>query len=124
MDNCSRFLDREFELLDRLRVVVALGRIAWDAALRRSLRVARESMPRPRPRFGHGKLSRLALRRGRALWLLGSYHPSQRNTQTGRLTRPMLDGVIRRAVALARGGATGARVPRESNRTEASDRRR
>ena len=49
MSNCAPFLDREFELLDRLRVVVALGRIAWDAALRRSLREAADAMPRPRP---------------------------------------------------------------------------
>jgi uracil-DNA glycosylase len=83
-------------------VTVALGKIAWDAAFRRALRVAPDRVPRPRPAFGHGAETELVLRAGRApLWLVGSYHPSQQNTQTGRLTRPMLDGVLRRAATLA-----------------------
>ena len=104
MNNCGPFLDREFELLTRLRVTVALGQIGWEAALRRAERVAPASLPRPRPRFRHGAEARVPLRSaGAPLWLLGSYHPSQQNTQTGRLTRPMLDAVIRRAVDLAGG---------------------
>ena len=96
--HCAGYLDREIELLERLRVVVALGGIAWDAALRRVRRVAPASLPRPRPAFGHGAEVRLAVRAdGPPMWLVGSYHPSQQNTQTGRLTRPMLDQVIRRA---------------------------
>jgi uracil-DNA glycosylase family 4 len=103
---CAPYLDEEFERLDRLRVVVALGRIAWDAALRRVERVAPGGLPRPRPAFGHGAEAELPLgRRGRPVALLGSYHPSQQNTQTGRLTRPMLDAVLRRAVARAVGAA-------------------
>jgi uracil-DNA glycosylase family 4 len=103
MDRCSRFLDREFDLLDRLNVVVALGGIAWDAVLRRSARVAPGAMPRPRPRFGHGATVRLQVRgEAEAVWVLGSYHPSQQNTQTGRLTRPMFDRVLREATGLAR----------------------
>jgi uracil-DNA glycosylase family 4 len=101
LERCAPFLDREFELLRSLRVAVALGRVAWDAALRRAERVARVRLPRPRPRFAHGAVTRLALRAGPPLWLVGSYHPSQQNTQTGRLTRPMLDAVLRRARTLA-----------------------
>lgn len=108
--NCAAFLDREFEMLSRLRVVVALGRIAWDAILHRAARVAGESLPRPRPRFGHGAELRLRLHVDRPpSWLLGSYHPSQQNTQTGRLTRPMFDRVVRRSRRVA---GTAERSPR------------
>ncbi len=102
MTACARFLEREFELMPQLRVTVALGKIAWDAAVRRSASVDPERMPRPRPRFSHGAEARLALRTGSSpIWLLGSYHPSQQNTQTGRLTRPMFDAVVRKAKRLA-----------------------
>jgi len=102
MDRCSAFLDRELALLRSLRVTVALGQIAWDAALRRVGRLDAALVPRPRPRFGHGAETPLPLRSaGAPIWLLGSYHPSQQNTQTGRLTRPMFDAVIGRAVELA-----------------------
>jgi len=97
---CTPFLDREFELLGCLRVVVALGRIAWDAAHARAVRTGVRS--RPRPAFGHAAEARLALgKSGAPLWLVGSYHPSQQNTNTGRLTRPMLDAVLLRVVELA-----------------------
>jgi len=97
---CAPFLDREIELLDRLRVVVALGRIGWDAALARAARAG--ELPRPRPVFAHAAQARLGIgRSGTPLWLLGCYHPSQQNTFTGRLTRPMLDAVLRRALRLA-----------------------
>jgi uracil-DNA glycosylase family 4 len=96
---CAGYLDRELELLESLRVVVALGRVAWDAALRRASRVG--TLPRPRPTFAHGAVARLPLgRSGAPLWLVGSYHPSQQNTHTGRLTREMLDAVMRRAARL------------------------
>jgi uracil-DNA glycosylase family 4 len=106
--NCEPFLDREIELLQNLRVTVALGRVAWDAALRRAARFDPERVPRPRPAFGHGAATRIALRSGQPVWLLGSYHPSQQNTQTGRLTRPMLDAVLQRARILARPSMTNA----------------
>jgi uracil-DNA glycosylase family 4 len=103
---CAPFLDEEFERLTDLKVVVALGRIGWDAALRRCLRVAPDGMPRPRPAFAHGAETTLPLGAGgAALRLLGSYHPSQQNTQTGRLTRAMFDRVLGRAARLARGEA-------------------
>ncbi|HSD19600.1 MAG TPA: uracil-DNA glycosylase [Anaeromyxobacter sp.] len=94
---CAAFLARELATLRDVRVIVALGAIAWDAALAH-LSLARGMVPRPRPRFGHGAELRLAA----APVLLGSYHPSRQNTQTGRLTAAMLDAVLARAVALAR----------------------
>jgi uracil-DNA glycosylase family 4 len=101
MANCESYLDREFELLAGLRVVVALGKIAWDASLRRVQRIAPGDLPRPKPRFSHGAECRLPFREdGASIWLLGSYHPSQQNTQTGRLTREMFDSAIERAVLL------------------------
>jgi uracil-DNA glycosylase len=85
--NCAPWLERELAILDDLRVVVALGSYAWDA-VRRHL-----GPVRPKPRFTHG--AEAALPAGRTL--LGSYHVSQQNTSTGRLTVEMLDGVFRRA---------------------------
>jgi uracil-DNA glycosylase family 4 len=95
-DRCLPYARREFELLERLRVVVCLGAFAWDAAL--ALFEVRRT---PRPRFGHG--AELELPAG--LTLLGCYHPSQQNTFTGRLSEPMIDAVLRRARELA--GSSG-----------------
>jgi uracil-DNA glycosylase len=96
---CAPFLDRELAALPRARVVVALGAVAWGAVI---AHLARRGVvtPRPRPRFGHGAEARLA----GAPALVGSYHPSQQNTQTGRLTPAMLDAVLARALALASAG--------------------
>jgi uracil-DNA glycosylase len=85
--NCAPWLERELELLDSVRVIVALGSFAWDTALRHLGPV------RPKPRFTHG--AEATLPHGRVL--LGSFHVSQQNTQTGRLTEAMLDGVFHRA---------------------------
>lgn len=102
MERCAPFLDREIELLRELRVVVALGKVAWDAMIRRAGRVS-PSVPRPRPVFRHGGETWLPIRAGAPpLPLLGCYHPSQQNTSTGRLTRPMLDAVIGGQVAHSR----------------------
>lgn len=96
-ERCASFLVRELELLGALRVVVCLGGFAWEAALR-ALTAAGEGLPRPRPRFGHGA----ELESDGARWtLLGSFHPSQQNTFTGRLTEPMTDAVLARARELA-----------------------
>ncbi|MGQ0549778.1 MAG: uracil-DNA glycosylase [Armatimonadota bacterium] len=92
---CLPYLAAELALLPRVRVVVALGRLAHDAFLR----VAREagiSVPHPKPGFAHGAEARLAWD-DRDLLLLDAYHPSRQNTHTGRLTARMLDGVFRRA---------------------------
>jgi len=97
-DTCSPWLVREVTLIrPTLRVVVALGAFAWASWFPVLSLVYRESPPRPRPSFGHG-----------AVWtspsglaLLGSYHVSQQNTFTGRLTPPMLDAVFTHAKQLA-----------------------
>jgi uracil-DNA glycosylase family 4 len=94
-DTCLPYLVRELELLDDVRVLVALGGFAWDAALR-ALAAGGHTLPRPRPRFGHGAKATVG-----PYTLLGSYHPSQRNTFTGLLTEEMLDAAFRRAIAIA-----------------------
>jgi uracil-DNA glycosylase family 4 len=93
-DRCLPYFARELELLPA-RVIVCLGSFAWTAALR-TLSQLGHSVPRPRPRFGHGSEAQI----GDHL-LLGSFHPSQQNTFTGRLTEPMLDAVFNRAGELA-----------------------
>ncbi len=98
-DRCAPFLQRELALLPRLRVIVALGAFAWDAALR-AVEATHGPLPRPWPRFAHGA----EVAAGPYL-LLGTYHPSQQNTFTGRLTPAMLDAVLARAHDVA---ATGA----------------
>jgi uracil-DNA glycosylase family 4 len=92
---CRPYLVRELQLLPELRVILALGAIGWGAVLR-SLAALGHPTPAPKPRFGHG-----AERRIGPYALLGSYHPSQQNTFTGRLTQPMLQGVLARARELA-----------------------
>ncbi len=93
--NCRPYLIEELRLLRELRVVVALGGLAMHGFLA-AWRDAGHAVPRPRPRFGHGAEQPLDAH----VTLLCSYHPSQQNTFTGRLTRPMLDGVFQRARAL------------------------
>lgn len=88
-DRCRPFLRRELDALANLRVIVALGAFAYQA-------MARELGLRPRPRFGHG--AEVELDDGRTL--LCSFHVSQQNTFTGRLTAEMLDAVFDRARAL------------------------
>jgi uracil-DNA glycosylase family 4 len=96
-DRCVPFLARELAALERVRVVVALGGFAYDVVLR-LVGEAGASVPRPRPRFAHA----IEVATG-GITVLGSYHPSQQNTFTGRLTEPMLDAVFLRAGELARG---------------------
>jgi uracil-DNA glycosylase family 4 len=89
---CRSYLVEEIERLDRVRVVLALGQIALHGFLSAWAECGR-TVPRPKPRFGHGASCRLDDR----TWLVTSYHPSQQNTFTGRLTRPMLEEVFRTA---------------------------
>jgi uracil-DNA glycosylase family 4 len=94
-DECQPFLERELVLLPRLRVVVALGGFAYQAAWR-VLGDAGVALPSPRPRFAHGLEVATP-----TVTIVGCYHPSQQNTFTGRLTEPMLDSVMERAKELA-----------------------
>jgi uracil-DNA glycosylase family 4 len=94
-DACLPFFADELALLDRARVLVCLGAFGWDGVLR-TLATLDSDRPRaPRPKFAHGAEATV----GRYT-LLGSYHPSQQNTFTGKLTEPMLDAVFARARAL------------------------
>ncbi|TMK83002.1 MAG: uracil-DNA glycosylase [Actinobacteria bacterium] len=93
-DNCIPYLARELELLDRVRVLLCLGRFAWDGAVRAASHLGHGVMGRPR--FGHGSEAEVG-----PYTLLGSYHPSQQNTFTGKLTAAMFDAVIARAVEVA-----------------------
>ena len=92
---CAHFIDRELELLRFKRVVLALGAIAWRAVLDHLARRG-VSLPTPRPAFGHGAIAELG-----DLSLIGSYHVSQQNTQTGRLTPAMFDAVVAEALGRA-----------------------
>ncbi len=89
-DACRPFLRREIEALRSLRVVVCLGSFAYEAA-------CSEFAVKPRPKFAHG----VEVVTASGVVVIGSFHPSQQNTFTGRLTEPMLDAVFRRAAALA-----------------------
>jgi uracil-DNA glycosylase family 4 len=95
-DLCQPFLLDELRALNRLQAVLALGSFAWDQALR-GFRTLGMQIPRPRPRFGHGAEALLG-----KIPLVGSYHPSQQNTFTGRLTEEMLDAVLQRCRELIR----------------------
>lgn len=89
--NCASFLDREWALLRHKRVILALGGIAWDAALALAARHGCERTS-PKPKFAHGAVVNLC----DGLHLIGSYHVSQQNTFTGRLTNAMFDAVLLR----------------------------
>ncbi len=90
---CGGWLDRELVVMaPRLRAVLALGGQAWSATLASATRIG-WAVPRPRPRFAHGVLATIPVD-GRDVRLVASYHVSQQNTFTGRLTEPMLDAAI------------------------------
>lgn len=88
-DNCLPYAAKEIELLTDLKAIVCLGAFAWDAAFR-LLQL------KPKPKFGHG-----AEHQANGLTLIASFHPSQQNTFTGKLTEEMMDAVFRRARQLA-----------------------
>lgn len=89
---CRPFILREIKLLPAVRVVVVLGKIAFDHYLK-SARELGHQLPSPLPKFGHGVVSNLPW----GVTLIGSYHPSQQNTFTGKLTRPMFHRIFDQA---------------------------
>lgn len=93
-DNCLPYLVEEVQLLRNLQVIVPLGSFAWDGVVR-ALAAGGHRTPRPRPRFGHGSEAFIGRYR-----LVGSFHVSQQNTFTGKLTPQMLDAVLARAAQL------------------------
>jgi uracil-DNA glycosylase family 4 len=92
---CRPFLVRELQLLPALRVIVPLGGFAWDATIR-ALAALGHPIPAPRPRFGHAAEATIG-----PYAVVGSYHPSQQNTFTGRLTPAMLGQVLEQATTKA-----------------------
>jgi uracil-DNA glycosylase len=95
--NCAPFLDREWNLLRNARVLLALGKIGWDAAIALATRNGCE-FAGGKTSFGHGAQMRLSADR----WLIGSYHVSQQNTFTGKLTPAMFDEVVNRCRELGK----------------------
>jgi uracil-DNA glycosylase family 4 len=89
---CAHFFDEEVACLPRVRVILALGAIAWRACLDHFGRASAVDAKSPRPPFAHGAVCSIG---GRTL--LGSFHVSQQNTQTGKLTPAMFDAVLARA---------------------------
>jgi uracil-DNA glycosylase family 4 len=96
VENCSAYLDREWKLLRKKRVLLALGKIAWDAAIDLARRNECGEAARSKD-FGHGAIAKLSDR----LSLVGSYHVSQQNTFTGKLTTTMFDKVLRECQRLS-----------------------
>ncbi len=94
-DNCLPYLVEEIHCLTNARTVLALGSFAWDG-VHRALSVLGH-VPSSKIKFGHGKMSRIG-----PYTVIASYHPSQQNTFTGRLTEPMFDSIFQ----LARGATT------------------
>jgi uracil-DNA glycosylase family 4 len=90
-DNCLPYLVEELPLLPAARVLLSLGAFAWDGTLRALTDLGLE-VARPKPRFSHGAEAAVG-----GYTLLGSYHPSQQNTFTGKLTAEMFDAVFARA---------------------------
>ena len=102
-DTCAPWLLKELSLVgESVRVVVCLGSYGWEATLR-SLRALGYDVARPKPKFGHGAETVLTSAAGGTVTILGSYHPSQQNTFTGKLTEAMLDAVLGRAAELGQG---------------------
>ncbi len=93
---CRPYLARELAIFGDVPVIVALGGLAFAEVLRAGAEMG-WPVPRPRPKFAHGVEATV----GRRSTLLGSYHPSQQNTFTGRLTEPMFDSIWQRAKRLA-----------------------
>ena len=96
-NQCSDYLVNEIELLlPTARVFVALGSFAWSAIIK-SLRALGHEISTPTPKFGHSESFTWVAPDGIKRLVVGSYHPSQQNTFTGKLTEPMLNAVFKKA---------------------------
>lgn len=95
LENCRPYLLQELQLLKSLRIIVGLGKIGFDAVFT-ALRELQITFLENKPKFGHGVLVPVAP----GLFLLGSYHPSRQNTNTGKLTPRMFESVFRQAKKL------------------------
>jgi uracil-DNA glycosylase family 4 len=93
IENCSVYLDEELNHLKNARIVIVLGKIAFDNYLK-GLRRRGMALPKPLPRFAHNTVYQFGDNR---VTLIASYHPSRQNTNTGKLTEPMFDAVFARA---------------------------
>ena len=103
VDRCLEHLVNEVAALPRLEIVVALGKIAWDAWMKLLVRSGVE-LPRPRPAFGHGAVEHLSTSTlEHPSTLVGMYHPSRQNTHTGTVTPAMYDAVLRTVKGALRG---------------------
>jgi uracil-DNA glycosylase family 4 len=89
--NCRPYLQEELKLLKNLKVVIALGKIGWDTILKEE--GFHPPKGTPKPKFGHAEMAELP----NGMILIGTYHPSQQNTFTGKLTEPMFDRVFEMA---------------------------
>lgn len=105
IQNCRPYLQTELALLPNVRVILALGKVAWDALLKEpSLKPPKGSA---KPGFAHGVIYQANER----IILMGSYHPSQQNTFTGRLTEPMFDQIFYRARKILSGRTIDSQSP-------------
>ncbi len=93
LGRCQPYLLAELEVLRNVEVVIALGKIAFDSFLN-AWKVLKRPLSSPKPKFGHGLEYKLSSN----ITLVTSYHPSRQNTQTGKLTQAMLDGIFERAL--------------------------
>ena len=100
---CRPFVLEELRLLKKVQVVVVLGKIAFDHYLKASREMGRD-LPAPLPKFGHGVTCALSW----GVTLIGSYHPSQQNTFTGKLTKPMFHRIFSDAARRLEGNRHGA----------------
>lgn len=94
---CAPFMANEIELLmPTAKVFVALGNFAWTGLISQLVSMGFD-IPTPRPKFGHGASFSATSKAGKSVKIIGSYHPSQQNTFTKKLTSPMLDGIFKMA---------------------------
>ena len=94
---CAPFMANEIELLmPTAKVFIALGNFAWTGLIAQLINMG-FGVPSPRPKFGHGATFNATSTDGKSVKIIGSYHPSQQNTFTKKLTPPMLDGIFKMA---------------------------